>query len=222
MIRALVFDFDGLILDTETPLIDAWAAVHDRAGLPYDRADAHRLVGTVETGFDPWAAFGPCADRDALDAEHRRLTREITSRQPVLPGVLACLAAAHAAGLRLGVASNSSHRHVDGHLARLGLLDRFNAIGCRGDVPAGKPAPDLYAAVVARLGVEPREAVAFEDSTAGTQAARAAGLWVVAVPNPSTHEHDLAAAHLVLRSLAAEPLPQLLAGLAALAATGPG
>jgi HAD superfamily hydrolase (TIGR01509 family) len=215
MIRALVFDFDGLILDTETPLIDAWAALHDRAGRPYDRADAHRLVGTIETGFAPWAAFGPGADRAALDAEHRRLTREITSRQAVLPGVLTCLAAASAAGLRLGIASNSSHRHVDGHLARLGLLDRFDAICCREDVAAGKPAPDLYAAVVARLGVGPRETVAFEDSTAGTQAARAAGLWVVAVPNPSTHEHDFAAAHLVVASLAAEPLPQLLARFAA-------
>ncbi len=222
MIRALIFDFDGLILDTETPIIDAWAALHERAGLPYHRADAHRLVGTVEIDFDPWAAFGPTADRAALDVEHRRLCRELTARQPILPGVLDCLQAARVDGLKLGVASNSSHRHVDGHLARLALFHLFDATCCREDVAAGKPAPDVYSAIIGRLGAAAREAIAFEDSTAGTQAARAAGLWTVAVPNRSTHEHDFAAAHLVLPSLAAVPLPQLLARFAAVSATGPG
>ena len=210
MIRALVFDFDGLIIDTETPLIDAWAALHERAGLAYSRADAHRLVGHVEVDFDPWTAFGPAADRPALDEAHRRLARELTARQPILPGVLACLQEGRARGLKLGVASNSSHRHVDGHLARLGLTALFDLTCCRDDNPAVKPAPDLYLAVTRQFGVAPAEAIAFEDSTAGTLAARRAGLWVVAVPNPSTHEHDFSAAHLVLPSLAQAPLPQLL------------
>jgi len=211
MIRALIFDFDGLIIDTETPLIDAWAALHERAGLAYSRDDAHRLVGHVGVEFDPWSAFGPGTDRTRLEAEHRRLTRELVARQPVLPGVLECLRDGRARSLKLGVASNSSHRHVDGHLARLGLRPLFDAICCRDDVTAVKPAPDLYLAVARQLGVAPPEAIAFEDSTAGTVAARSAGLHVVAVPNPSTHEHDFAAAHLVLPSLASTPLPQLLA-----------
>jgi HAD superfamily hydrolase (TIGR01509 family) len=210
MIHALIFDFDGLIIDTETPIIDAWAALHDRAGLACDRADAHRLVGHVEVDFDPWAAFGPEVDRGALEAEHRRLYRDLTTRQPILPGVLACLQDARARGLKLGVASNSSHRHVDGHLARLGLLSLFDLTCCREDVAAGKPAPELYHWVIRHFGVAPSDAIAFEDSTAGTLAARGAGLWTVAVPNPSTHEHDLSAAHLVLRSLADRPLSQLL------------
>ena len=210
MIRALVFDFDGLIIDTETPLIDAWATLHEQAGLAYSRADAHRLVGRVEVDFDPWTAFGPAADRPALDAEHRRLSRELTARQPVRPGVLACLQEGRARGLKLGVASNSSHRHVDGHLARLGLAALFDLTCCREDIVAGKPAPDLYLAIIRRFGTAPAEAIAFEDSTAGTVAARCAGLWVVAVPNPSTHEHDLSAAHLVVPSLAEAPLAQLL------------
>jgi HAD superfamily hydrolase (TIGR01509 family) len=217
MIRALVFDFDGLILDTETPLIDAWAELHRRAGHAYSRDDAHRLVGHVGVDFDPWTAFGPAADRAALDAEHRRLTRERVSRQPVLPGVLACLEDARARGLKLGVASNSSHRHVDGHLARLGLAARFDCTCCREDIVAVKPAPDLYLTILRRFGVAPAEAIAFEDSAAGTIAAQAAGLWVVAVPNPSTHGHDFSAAHLVLPSLAAMPLAQLLARFGAAA-----
>jgi HAD superfamily hydrolase (TIGR01509 family) len=215
MIRALVFDFDGLILDTETPLIDAWAALHERAGLAYSRDDAHRLVGHVEIDFDPWAAFGPAADRPALGEAHRRLARELTSRQPVLPGVLACLEEGRTHGFRLGIASNSGHRHVDGHLARLGLTAFFDLTCCREDVVAGKPAPDLYLNILRRFGVAPTEAIAFEDSTAGTVAARSAGLWVVAVPNPSTHGHDFSAAHLVVPSLAEAPLAQLLERFAA-------
>src|SRR5512146_972105 len=170
MIRALIFDFDGLIVDTETPLIDAWAAVHERAGLAYSRDDAHRLVGHVGVEFDPWTAFGAGADRAQLAAEHKRLTRELVARQPVRPGVLDCLHDARARALKLGVASNSSHRHVDGHLARLGLLTFFDLVCCREDVAAVKPAPDLYLAVTRRFGVSPAEAIAFEDSTAGTAA----------------------------------------------------
>lgn len=210
MIRALIFDFDGLIVDTETPLIDAWAEMHKRAGLAYVRDDAHRLVGHVEVDFDPWVSFGPKANRENLDAEHRRITREFVARQPVLPGVLDCLQEARARGMKLGVASNSSHRHVDGHLTRLGLLSRFDITCCREDVATGKPAPDLYLAVLRHFGMTPSEAIAFEDSTAGTQAARHASLWVVAVPNPSTHEHDFAAAHLVLTSMADMPLARLV------------
>ncbi len=210
MIRALVFDFDGLIIDTETPLIDAWAALHGRAGLEYPRDDAHRIVGHVDVDFDPWAAFGPDADRERLDREHRTLTREIVARQPVLPGVSDCLRDARAAAIRLGIASNSSHRHVEGHLDRLGLRLLFDAVTCREDVMAGKPEPDLYLAAVRRLGVMPDEAIALEDSTAGTVAARRAGLWVIAVPNPSTHGHDFSAAHLILSSLADRPLSRLI------------
>jgi HAD superfamily hydrolase (TIGR01509 family) len=210
MIRALIFDFDGLVIDTETPLIDAWAALHERAGRAYSRADAHRLVGHVEIDFDPWTAFGPAADRKALDEQHRRLARELTARQPILPGVLACLQEARTRGLKLGVASNSSHRHVDGHLARLGLLGLFDLTCCRDDNLPVKPAPDLYLAAIRQFGVSAGEAIAFEDSTAGTLAARHAGLWVVAVPNPSTHGHDLSAAHLIVPSLADMPLAALL------------
>jgi HAD superfamily hydrolase (TIGR01509 family) len=210
MIRALIFDFDGLIIDTETPLIDAWAALHERAGFAYSRADAHQLVGHVGVDFNPWSAFGPAADRPALDEQHRRLTRELTASQPILPGVLACLKEARERGLKLGVASNSSHRHVDVHLARLGLRPLFDLTCCRDDNLPVKPAPDLYLAATSRLGVAAGEAIAFEDSTAGTLAARRAGLWVVAVPNPSTHEHDFSAAHLVVRSLAEAPLATLL------------
>jgi HAD superfamily hydrolase (TIGR01509 family) len=209
-ISALIFDFDGLIIDTETPLIDARAAIHERAGHPYSRAGAFGLVGHVGIKFDPWTAFGPEVDRASLEKEHHDLYRAMCARQPILPGVLDYLNGARSRGLKLGVASNSSHRHVNGHLTRLGLVDRFDVIRCREDVRRTKPEPDLYLAVLAHFGFLPAEAIAFEDSAPGAVAARTAGLWTVAVPNPSTGHHDFSPAHLVASSLAAQPLGALL------------
>jgi len=211
MIRALVFDFDGLILDTETPLIDAHGDVHAAHGVPFDRAAFAHLVGHVEFVFDEWSAFGPGADRAALYAEMRSHYRRRIDRQPILPGVVALFDAADAAGLRLALASNSSHDHCERHLARLGLLDRFAFLACREDAASPKPEPDLYRMAVNQLGARPHEAIAFEDSSAGTIAARRAGLWVVAVPNASTARHDLDQAHWCVPSLAEVTLPALLA-----------
>jgi HAD superfamily hydrolase (TIGR01509 family) len=210
VIRALIFDFDGLVIDTETPLIDAWAAIHQRAGHAYSRSGALGLVGHVDVDFDPWTAFGAAADRAALDTEHRRLTRELTARQPILPGVLAYLEEGRRRGLKLAVASNSGHNHVERHLTRLGLHPFFDFIACREDIAAGKPAPEIYQLVTRKLALAPAEAVAFEDSRAGTVAARNAGVWTVAVPNPSTRHHDFSAAHRVVPSLADQPLADLL------------
>jgi HAD superfamily hydrolase (TIGR01509 family) len=214
MIRALVFDFDGLILDTETSLIDAGELIHRRAGRPFDRRLAHEAVGRAGLHYDPWAAFGAGADRPALEAELRRLNGEILRRQPILPGVRDYLRQAQALGLLLGVASNSGHEHVEGHLTRLGLVGCFDHVRCIEDVPAGKPEPHLYRAVVEKFGVTGREAIAFEDSEHGAHAAKRAGLWCVAVPGPSSLHHDLAHADLQLPSLAHCPLPELLARFA--------
>jgi HAD superfamily hydrolase (TIGR01509 family) len=214
MIRALVFDFDGLILDTETSLIDASELIHHRAGKPFSRQLAHAAVGRAELPYDPWAAFGAAADRPALETELRRLNREILLSQPVLPGVRDYLRQARELGLRLGVASNSGHAHVEGHLARLGLLDCFDCLRCIEDVPAGKPEPQLYHAVLKNFALTGPEAVALEDSEHGVLAAKRAGLWCVAVPGPSSLNHSFARADLTLPSLAHCPLPDLLARFA--------
>lgn len=211
MIRALIFDFDGLILDTETPIIEAWAQLHDQAGLPCDRGEALDLIGEVDHDYDPWKAFGGDISREALEQQHRELTRAITRQQPLLPGVRERLDEARSLGLRLAVASNSSHRHVDGHLQRLGLFEYFVTTRCRDDVARGKPEPDVYQAVIAALGIAAAEAIAFEDSKAGTIAAKRAGLRCVAVPNPCTHHHDFTQADLRLASLAELELKNLVA-----------
>ena len=211
MIRALVFDFDGLILDTETCIIDAWVQVHAQAGLTCVRQEALDLIGEVDHEFDLWKAFGPDADRRALKQEHRRFTRAFLEKQTLLPGVLERLDEARQLGLSLAIASNSPHTWIDRHLPRLGLVEYFQTIRCRDDVVRGKPEPDVYHAVLAKLGLEGREAIAFEDSSAGSLAANRAGLRCVAVPNDCTRHHDFAHADLRVASLAEVSLNALLA-----------
>ena len=210
MIRALIFDFDGLILDTETPLIDAYAAVHEAHGIAFDRAAFLRSVGHADYAFDPWHGFSPHADRAALELERRTLKDALMLRQPILPGVAALLEAARTRGLRIGLASNSEHTWVDPHLARLGLAPYFEFVACRGDAPSPKPEPDLYRLVLNRFGLRGHEAVALEDSQAGSLAAKRANLWVVAVPNASTAHHDFAVADLQVTSLAEITLDDLI------------
>ncbi|MFT3870260.1 MAG: HAD-IA family hydrolase [Nibricoccus sp.] len=210
MIRAFIFDFDGLILDTESPIIEAWAQLHTRAGLLCDHRQALDLIGEVDHDFDPWHVFPTHFDRQQLEDEHRTLTRAITRQQPLLPGVRERLDEATQLGLKLAVASNSSHRHVDGHLQRLGLFEYFATTRCRDDVARGKPEPDVYRAVIDALGIPPGEAVAFEDSKAGVIAAKRAGLRAVAVPNNCTRHHDFAQADLVASSLAELTLGELI------------
>jgi len=211
MIRALVFDFDGLILDTETPLIEAWLQLHARAGLPCSPEAALQLIGQVDHDHDLWQAFNADIDRCELEAEYHQLSRELLQSHAILPGVTNLLTEATRRGLPLAIASNSHHRSIDRHLARLGLTELFRVVRCRDDVARGKPEPDIYLNVLAALGVEGREAIAFEDSHAGSLAAKRAGLHCVAVPNACTLQHDFAHADLRLASLADLSLDALLA-----------
>jgi HAD superfamily hydrolase (TIGR01509 family) len=211
MIRALVFDFDGLILDTETPLIDAYAEVHADHGVPFDRAAFLHSVGHADYAFDPWHGFSPHADRVALEVDRRARKDALMLRQPILPGIVAMLDAARTSGLRVGLASNSEHTWVDPHLKRLGLFDRFEFIACRGDAPSPKPEPDLYRLVLNRFGLRGHEGIAFEDSHTGVLAAKRANLWAVAIPNESTAHHDFQPADLQLKSLAEITLEKLAA-----------
>jgi HAD superfamily hydrolase (TIGR01509 family) len=211
MLRAFLFDFDGLILDTETPLIDAYAAVHATHGVAFDRTRFLHGVGHADYSFDPWHGFSPHADRVALEVERRAAKEQIMLRLPILPGVVALLDAARAHGLRVGLASNSPHPWVDGHLQRLGLFDRFEFIACREDAPSPKPEPDLYKLVLNRFGLRGHEAVAFEDSHTGSLAAKRAHVWAVAAPNESTAHHDFSHVDWLVPSLAEVTLPALRA-----------
>jgi beta-phosphoglucomutase-like phosphatase (HAD superfamily) len=213
VIRAVIFDFDGLILDTEEPVYRSWVEVYAEHGqeLPFDRWV--EVVGSTTTGFHPQrhleALLGRPLAPDVLDRRISRRTEFVLAKQ-VLPGVLERIEESRVLGLKLGVASSSTTEWVKGHLARLGILDRFHCIRCRGDVVNVKPAPDLYLAVLECLGVAASEAFAIEDSPHGIAAAKQAGLRCVGIPNTITSGLDLSHADVVLASLADVTLAQLL------------
>jgi HAD superfamily hydrolase (TIGR01509 family) len=217
VIRALVFDFDGLILETETPAHQSWAEIYREYGheLPMDLW--HGYVGS-DTGFDPVghlaALVGEGLDRTATKARRDARKSELIAMLDVMVGVREYVADAKRLGLRLAVASSSSRAWVLGHLERLHLNADWDAVRTRDDVARTKPAPDLYLSAVAALGVAPKAAVAFEDSANGIAAAKDAGLLCVAVPNALTAGMDLSRADLRLASLAETPLESVLALLA--------
>lgn len=215
MIRALIFDFDGLMLDTEGPDYRAWQEVFAQHGHELPLAVWSECIGRAADWFDPLARLeslvGTPIDRDAGHAWQRERHRELIEAEPLLPGVSEYLMAARRLGLRLAIASSSSPGWVGGHLERLKLSAYFECVRCWGDVERAKPAPNLYLAALASLGVTASEAIAFEDSFNGVRAAKEAGLFCVAVPNALTAHLDLGQADLLLRSFADLPLPALLA-----------
>ena len=217
--RALIFDFDGLILDTEGPVYRSWLEVYEAHGeaLPFERWV--QIVGSTTAGFHPQhhleERLGRPLAQEVLDGRIGRRTQMILA-EPLLPGIVQHVDAARALGLKLGVASSSTRDWVSGHLERLDIIDRFDCIRCRDDVAHAKPEPDLYLAVLDCLGVSATEALAIEDSPNGVIAAKRAGLRCVAIPNPITARLDLSEADLQLQSLADVTLPDLLARMSAL------
>jgi HAD superfamily hydrolase (TIGR01509 family) len=213
MIRAIVFDFDGLILDTEEPIYRSWLEVYEAHGeaLPFDRWV--EIIGSTTASFHPQhhleERLGRPLSQDVIERRIGRRTELILAQQ-LRPGIVQHLDAAQSLGLKLGVASSSTRDWVAGHLDRLGILRRFDCVRCRDDVTNAKPAPDLYLAVLDCMGVGPSEALAIEDSPNGVIAAKRAGMRCVAIPNNITASLDLSPAELVLRSLSEITLPDLL------------
>jgi HAD superfamily hydrolase (TIGR01509 family) len=213
MIRAIVFDFDGLILDTELPEFQSWQEIYQAHGCTLPLAVWATCIGTTEA-FDPYAyleeQLGRAVDREAVQLRQRQQCDALIAAQAVLPGVHDYIADARRLDIQLGVASSSSRAWVHGHLTRLELHQHFVCIACRDDVPRTKPDPALYQAALAALGVRPEEAIALEDSPNGILAAKRAGLFCVAVPNVLTRQLPLDHADLQIPSLAALPLSELL------------
>jgi HAD superfamily hydrolase (TIGR01509 family) len=214
LIRALVLDFDGLILDTETPLRLSWEEIYREAGLAVSPVEWAAFLGTAA---DPPAAYdlmerhlGRSVDREALRLRCLTRENELLAKEVPLPGVRDVLDEAGRMRLLLAVASSSERAWVEGHLARFALRDRFDAVVCAEDVDHTKPFPDLYVEALRRLGVAPVDAIAFEDSAHGVRAAKDAGLFCVAVPNRVTRHLEFPDADLIMASLDERPLGELI------------
>jgi len=214
MPRAVVFDFDGLITDTETAEFQSWQRVYadHRAELP--RALWQTAIGT-EGAFDPYRDLaertGRAIDRDAVREQCHEYLRPLLAALEPLPGVLDWIDAAQREGLAVAIASSSPASWVDRGLDTLGLSDRFSVRATRDQVKRAKPSPELYELALERLGVSAGEAVALEDSPHGVEAATRAGLFCVAVPGPMTRDMSFEAADLVVASLVDAPLERVRA-----------
>jgi HAD superfamily hydrolase (TIGR01509 family) len=219
MIRALIFDFDGTIIDSETPVFEGWKQTYAEHGheLPLERYV--EIIGTAAHTFDPHAhlegLIGRTLDREQLTAERQLKHRAVIYSNDTLPGVRAWIEEATVLQMPLAIASSSQAWWVDSNLTRLQLREKFKVLRTREMVASAKPAPDLFLAALDGLGLKPHEAVVIEDSAHGVAAAKAAGLFTIAVPNPVTVGLDFSGADMVVSSLAELPMAAALA-----AATG--
>ena len=213
-IRAVIFDFDGLIVDTEGPIFEVWQRIYRERGqeLPHERWLT--IIGTASGPFDPIVDLGErtgiTLSADELNALERLYYREATTAQKLLPGVEWYLRDAKRLNLKTAIASSSSREWVVEHLEKFGITGHFDVLASKDDVTTTKPDPELYELALNRLAVQSKEAIALEDSSNGIEAARAAGLFCVAVPNAMTSHLDLSAADLRLESLKAMSLEDLI------------
>ena len=216
-IKAIVFDFDGLILDTETADYEAWQAIYRAHGFEFSLSTWLPLVGDVTQNFDIDLRIveltGNRLDRAELRKRHRAIYLEMLEGVGPMPGVEEYLCTAERLGIRVGVASGSRRSWVVERLEQIGLIDRFETIVCRDDV-GGKAKPAAYLAAVENLGTTVGQAFALEDPLTGVAAAKNAGLYCIAVPGPMTTHLSFLNADMRLDSLADLPLQELLTVLA--------
>jgi HAD superfamily hydrolase (TIGR01509 family) len=193
MLKALIFDFDGLILDTETPEVLVWQSIYKEHGFELPVDEWQKTIGGY--GISTFDAADHLAflsqgrlDSVSVRSHHRKKMDAIIHASPIMPGVINMIEQAKENGLQVAIGSSSPHSWVDEHVKRLGIFDYFDHIICQDDVLPGrtKPNPDIFLKALDQLNVKKNAAVVFEDSPNGVLAARRAGIFVVGVPNPLT------------------------------------
>jgi HAD superfamily hydrolase (TIGR01509 family) len=214
-LKGVIFDCDGLLIDTETPDYDSWQEIFEAHGttlsLPYWQSG----IGSAGD-FDMYMLLetqsGRQIDRDSIRAARRARHEQMVLAAGVLPGVLPTIQAAQARGLKLAVASSGTARWVQWCLQTFDLLPYFDTVVTADDVQRTKPDPELYLLALERMGLAASEAIALEDSANGAWAAVRAGLYCIAVPNPMTRDLDLSHARQRLNSLEELDLTALYTG----------
>ncbi len=198
---AVIFDFDGIILDSETPEFESHRLIYERCGARLTIEEWCGVIGTWSEGHDErWMTLlaersATAPSREAYHAERRLVFDQIVPREP-MRGIRELLAQLDDARIPVAIASSAPARWVGPAVESIGLTCAFGAI-VTGDVVANrKPAPDVYLEAARRLGVDPRRSIAIEDSAPGIAAARAAGMTVIAIPHWLTAAHDLTGADL--------------------------
>lgn len=203
-LKGIIFDFDGLIIDTEMPGCNAWAELFNQHGFSFTIEDWKKAIGTGPTAYDPAKHLSQLTNGqlNAQDIQERTLsrTRELIELQSMLPGVLDFIIASERLGVPMAVASSSNREWVEGYLSKLGIRKFFKVVCTSDDVTNVKPDPELFLLAAKNLGVAPSEAVIFEDSPSGIRAAKAAGIFCIAIPNDITKSMDLSLASRIVDS----------------------
>jgi HAD superfamily hydrolase (TIGR01509 family) len=212
-VAAVVFDFDGLLMDTETTSLASWQHEWRRHGLELDSssffADHGGDVSDVRYA-ELAAAVGPAFDRAASHARRLAYRDQLNASLELLPGIAGWLSQARRLGIRLAVATSSPRGWASRHLGGHGSLAAFEFLACGDEVARAKPDPGVYLLALERLGLPADRVVAVEDSPHGVAAAQAAGLRCVAIPNPHADPARFAAADLLLASAEQMPLDEVL------------
>jgi HAD superfamily hydrolase (TIGR01509 family) len=204
--KALIFDFDGLILDTEMPVFESWRDLFADHGHELALEEFAACVGSTYAQYDPAQELerrvGRALDWESINPARRKKARARVHENPVLPGVVELLMAAAESGIPCAVASSSPVEWVEPLLEHLGIRLHFKAVRCLDHVSNAKPAPDLFLAAAEAVGCHPSESLALEDSLNGLTAATGAGMPCVIVPNAITGHLEFEGAIAVLESLA--------------------
>ncbi|SDS69977.1 putative hydrolase of the HAD superfamily [Paenibacillaceae bacterium GAS479] len=219
IIKAVIFDFDGLIIDTETPSYHAFDRIYREHGAELPLETFAQCIGTTfaNAAFDPYdylqQTIGRPIERQLIQTRYEEIYLEIVGESSVLPGVKGNLRRARELGLKIGLASSSSWGWIQPLLQKHNLAESFDSFLTKNKVKRVKPDPELYLASLEALGVQGGEAVSFEDSLNGFTAASAAGLRTVVIPNEVTRHMSFPGADLQLKSMADMTLDELLAVL---------
>lgn len=203
---AVIFDFDGTILDTETPIYEAWCDIYREQGVePFSLEQWTSTIGQAADHFDAADELAKRLGQETLDPSIEEGRREHRNRildaLPLRSGIAEWIGHAEQLSLPLGIASSSPISWVGKHIDERQLNHHFSTVSCFGDGVPGKPAPDVYLRAALALGVDPKRCLAIEDSPTGVKSAVDAGMTCIAAPGPITRGLDFPGAAVVVDNL---------------------
>ncbi|UVI33112.1 HAD family hydrolase [Paenibacillus spongiae] len=205
MIKSLIFDFDGTIIDTETPWYYAFKDIYQEYGVDLPLELWSKCIGTSFDHFNPFQHLEQCLNqpmnREEIEIRSKEHYKKYINNVKLRDGVVHVLSEARLKGLSIAIASSSTRSWIVPYLEKHEILHYFDYIVTKDDVSQIKPNPELYVKAIELLNVKPTETIAIEDSLNGLIAAKAAGIYCVVTPNEVTKALPFEGHDLILSSL---------------------